>query len=370
MRFATREARWLRVGLAWTILALACGLPAQAADPYRVTGVPIDATAESATAARERALAEGQRRALERLIDRLVDPADREHVVLPDAAIASTWVASFEVADERRSAVRYLARLTVTFADQAIRDYLRQQGIAFADTPSPPILVLPVLQRSEQLYFGGANPWLAAWQAGTPEGLVQFVLPGDPADPADAITPTQAAAANDVLLEAVVERYSIGDALVAQFTEDTGGASASVRATWLGPTGRGRVLVEALPEGGESPAARYNAAVRQVAKWAEDAWRRNNLVRSGEAHDFESVVPLNSLSDWIATRDGLARITAIHQVTLLSFARQEARILIRYSGDPDQLAGAISAQGLALTRVDDGWEITRAAAARDHGGRR
>ena len=382
MRFATREATSPRVWLTGYILAALSVLPvlgilpalcipaARAADSYQVTGIPIDATAESAAVARDRALADGQRRALERLFDRLVDPGDRERVELPNAATISSWVASFEVANERRSAVRYLARLTVIFADQAVRDYLDQAGIAFADTPSPPILVMPLLQQGDQLVLGTSNPWLAAWQTGTPEGLVRFALPGDPANPADAITPAQVAAADDALVEAVIERYAVSDVLVAHLTEGGPGGAATVRAAWLGPIGRGRVLVEALPAGVEDAAARYQQAVRQVATWVEDAWRRDNLVNSGESHELDSVLPLRDLSDWITTRDGLARISAIQQVVLLSFSRQEARIFIRYRGSPEQLAGAIGAQGLRLIRSDDGWQISPATAVRSSGGQR
>jgi len=354
MRFATREAWWLGACLIGLALAVLPG-PAWGGDPYQVTGISIDATAESATVARERALVDGQRRALERLLDRLVDPADRARIALPDPGITATWVASFEVADERRSSVRYLARLTVTFADQVLRDFLRQSGVAFADTPSPPILVLPVLRQEGQAYFGGINPWLAAWQAGTREGLAQFVLPGEPAHPDDAMPPALVLAADDALLEAVAERYGVGDVLVAEFTE--GVAGASLRGSWIGSAGRGRVLVEAVPEGLATPVERYHAAVNALVKWVEDAWRRDNLVRPGEAGVFESTVPLESLADWVAVRQGLGRITAIHEITLLSFSRREARILIRHSGAPEGLAGAMGAQGLALARMADAWEI-------------
>lgn len=375
MRFATREAGWPAVLLSGAILVgaimVAIGsLPARAADPYQVTGVPIDATADSAATARDRALAEGQRRALERLFDRLVDPADRGRVTLPDAATISSWVAAFEVDNERRSAVRYLARLTVIFADQSVRDYFQRVGVVFADTPSPPILVLPVLQQGSQQVLGGVNPWRAAWQTGTVEGLAQFALPGDPADPADAITPAQAAAADDALLDAVEERYSVSETLVAHLTEPAAGEAASLRATWLGPVGRGRTLVDSLSNEGDNASALYQLAVQRVAKWVEDAWRNETLVRAGEAHDFEVTLPLKDIADWVAARDGLARVTSIQQVEVLSFSRHKATVRIQHRGSPEQLTGAMAAQGLNLAHIDDRWEISVVPRARAAGGQR
>src|SRR5262249_10710766 len=74
--------------------------------------VRVDATADSAAAARELARIDGQRRALVQVIDRLSGQADSGKLAKLDDKTITDMVESFEVANERMSAVHYLADYT------------------------------------------------------------------------------------------------------------------------------------------------------------------------------------------------------------------------------------------------------------------
>ena len=98
---------WLTAAVAAVLLG---PVPtAGAADIYRILGVPVDATAESAVAARERAIDAGQREGLVRLMRRLTSPT--AHDRLPDvgALQIERYVNSFEIAEEKVGPTRYLA---------------------------------------------------------------------------------------------------------------------------------------------------------------------------------------------------------------------------------------------------------------------
>ena len=91
--------------------------------------VKVDATAESAAAARDLARIDGQRRALALVIDRLSDSPDSGKLQKLDDKAITDMVESFEVANERMSAVRYLADYTFHFRPvegSAARTYCRQ----------------------------------------------------------------------------------------------------------------------------------------------------------------------------------------------------------------------------------------------------
>jgi hypothetical protein len=98
------------------------------ADPYTVT-VPVDATAGSATAARETARADGERRAYQILLQRLVSPADVARLPPANDAMLNDIVLGFEVANEHSSPVRYLADYTFHFRPDAVRRLLGQAHI-------------------------------------------------------------------------------------------------------------------------------------------------------------------------------------------------------------------------------------------------
>ena len=94
------------------VLALGAPGPARAADddPYSAT-IKVDATADSASKAREAARIDGQRRALTAIAERVSGGNPVKLPKLDDNAIANL-VANFEVANERMSAVRYIAEYT------------------------------------------------------------------------------------------------------------------------------------------------------------------------------------------------------------------------------------------------------------------
>ena len=131
---------------------------------FSVRGIKVDVTAGSTTDARDKALVMGQRAAFRELLERLT--LRNDHLRLPsfnDNSISS-FVADFEVAEEKASAVRYLATLNYSFKADDVRKLLMERKIAFAETTSKPVLVLPVYQASGYLLlWDDPNPWREAW---------------------------------------------------------------------------------------------------------------------------------------------------------------------------------------------------------------
>jgi hypothetical protein len=104
-------------------------LPAAAAEPIMVNGVAVEATAATAAAARDMAIADGQRRAFMELIEHLAPGPDAAALAkLPDSEVIPL-IAGFEVADERSSATRWRATLNFAFDQDAVRALLRERGV-------------------------------------------------------------------------------------------------------------------------------------------------------------------------------------------------------------------------------------------------
>src|SRR5207237_9502910 len=124
---------------------------AEDADAFSAT-VAVDASAENVVRAREQARTDGQRRALTAVLERLSGgnpPAKPPR--LDDKAITDL-VASFEVANERMSAVRYVADFTFHFRPAETRRLLGSAPVvggaagAAADDTGKPTVILPVYQ--------------------------------------------------------------------------------------------------------------------------------------------------------------------------------------------------------------------------------
>ena len=99
--------------------------PAAASDIFKVRGIHVDKTAESATAARSAAQAEGQRLALVAMMKKLTLPEDWQSLPEVDDATAQNAVRGFQVAGEKTSSTRYIAEMIVSFQPEAVRRLLR-----------------------------------------------------------------------------------------------------------------------------------------------------------------------------------------------------------------------------------------------------
>ena len=82
----------------------------------------------------------------------------------PRAAELNGMVFSLQIENERTSPTRYLATLTVNFRRDAIRNLLQRSQIAFAETATRPVLVVPVYNSAgAQLLWDDPNPWRQSW---------------------------------------------------------------------------------------------------------------------------------------------------------------------------------------------------------------
>src|SRR5215469_13386824 len=148
---AARTAkRHLRAALAAICLALAAASANAQTAPapssvYTVANVPVDATAASADAARDAARLQGEHQAYAILLVRLTRASDASRLPPANDSTLNDLIQGFEVANERHSTVRYLADYTFHFRPNAVRQLLRSAGVPFAETPSKPVVVLPVL---------------------------------------------------------------------------------------------------------------------------------------------------------------------------------------------------------------------------------
>jgi hypothetical protein len=146
-----------------------------------VAGVPVDATAASAVAARQEALLAGQREGLRRLLRRLTRPEDAGRLPKVEALPVERFVESYQIADEKVSPTRYVAALSVAYAPEPVQGLLRSADVPFLERRAEPLLVLPALETAmgELDLWGEANPWRAAWneRAAVASPLVELRLP-------------------------------------------------------------------------------------------------------------------------------------------------------------------------------------------------
>jgi hypothetical protein len=364
--------------------------PAQESDEAYSATVKVDATADSAAAAREAARIDGQRRALAAVIERLSGASETAKPPKLDDKAITDMVASFEVANEHMSAVRYVADYTFHFRPSKVRRLVRVVETPPADSgsKSPPdkspgdsggkspaegvgkpsvesgnrtVVVLPVYQDgSNVVLWDDPNAWRMAWsQRPAGSGPGHLVLPlGDAGDLA-AIDAEKAGSGKSEALTAIAQRNRGSEAVVALATarrqgDKLAGLDVSVklyRSGHLVDTQATSFEVAA----GESEADLLKRAAESTAADIESGAKRN--AHSDQPASLAVTVPITSLGEWVQVRDRLASVSSIRKIDLLSLSRQEAKIEVKYLGSQEQLKSSLAEVNLDLGGGDPIWRI-------------
>lgn len=393
---AGSRSAWRR-GCAALVLAVAVlvagpAVVAQEPDPFSAT-VKVDATADNAAKARETARIDGQRRALAALAEKLGGGgAAAKLPKLDDKAIADL-VASFEVANERMSAVRYLADYTFHFRPAAVQRVLGTAGIAVGTAPAStaatapppgpaagpresfgkPLVLLPVFESGGQpLLWEEPNPWRERWerQPGATGGGRIIVPLGDAGDIA-AIDAAKARAADPEALAAVARHNGSEEAVVATAAprgpaDRPTGVEVTLRRYRAGqPVDSRSETLAANP--GESASDLMGRAVAAIASNIDAGWKKEPAAKpeaDGPLGNLTAVLPIASLDDWVRARERLGSVPGIRKVDLTALTRQEATIEIGYVGGIDQLRAGLAGISLDLVRGDPLWRLARTGSAR------
>jgi hypothetical protein len=323
---------------------------------------------------------DGQRRALATMIERLPGAGPSAKVPRLDDKAITDLVASFEVANERMSAVRYVAEYTFHFRPTEVRRVLRNAGIALADDAmkpqdpnqpqeiskppdsAKPLVLLPVYQAGRAVrLWDDPNPWRDSWEQRP--AIVRLVVPlGDAGDIA-AIDAEKARAGDAAALAVLARRNGAEDVVVAVAAmrgppDKPSGVDVTLRRYRAGQLIDSRnAPLAANP--GESEGDLLGRATGAVAAVVESGWKKEPSTGYDQQGTLTAVLPITGLDDWVRARDRLAAVSAIRKVALVALSRQEATIEIGYVGSIDQLKASLSGISLDLLRGDPLWRLAR-----------
>jgi len=319
--------------------AAAEAAPAPLPDLFTVTGIKVDASAESATAARDLAMAQARPLGWTALFRRFTASANwGKQPQLDDSALLRL-IRSIEVANERRSTTRYLAEVTLHFNANAVRAAFRQSGAAYTETRSRPVLIVPVIEGASG--FDPMSPWAMAWNdPSLQQGLVPFVLPSGDADDAALLSRPDLAQIDWTALAPLVRRYNAGGVILAIASDD----AKTVQMIEISATAR-------TPASFAYAQSTFAADAEAIAGRAYESWKTRNAVNYGTRGRLTADVQFDSLDDWGKIRAQLGAVRAVAGLDVRGLALHEAEIEVTYFGGPEQLKDALAQQNLDLSNA-------------------
>lgn len=343
-------------------LLLAVAAPAQAAPAdavFTVANYPVEARADNAVAAKERALADGQQAALRSLLKRLAPVTAHARLRRLTSIKAADLVEGVKVRSERNSSTEYIASFDFSFQAKAVRDLLRKEGIPFTDEQAPALTLVPVWRAA-----AGAPPkdepaWTNVWK-----GL----------DLEHALTPVKLQALRGEVKPETINALAGGDgsamrALVGAYRSELvmlvlAEPDPAARRLNVTLSGRDAVGAFTLKRAYRLDAADpgYTSELAAVVALGilEGRWKaikaRGGVAAAGDT-DFLIAVEFRGMSEWQDISRKLAATPGVEELEVAGLSARGARVTLRYSEGAQRLADALARQGLTLRNAGDSWVL-------------
>lgn len=327
---------------------------------FTVANYPVEARADNAVAAKERALADGQQAAFRSLLKRLVSVTAYSRIKPLAGVRAADLVEGVRVRSERNSTTDYIASLDFSFQSKAVRDLLRREGIPFTDEQAPALTLVA-------LWRAGAGPpreqaaWTNVWK-----GL----------DLEHALTPVKLQALKKEITPAAIEALANGDgtairAFVAAYGEYViiAVAERDTAANRLNVTLSGRDAVGAftLKRGYRVDAADPGYASELAAvislgilegRWKAVRSRGGAAAAASGDVDLLIAVEFRGMSEWQDISRRLGATPGVEELEVAGLSARGARVTLRYAEGAERLAEALARQGLSLRNAGGNWVLS------------
>jgi hypothetical protein len=334
--------------------------PAAAAEAvFTVGNYPVEARADNAVAAKDRALSEGQQAAFRSLLRRLVPVTAFPRLRQLPTVRAGDLIEGVKVRAERNSATDYIASLDFSFQSKGVRDLLRREGIPFTDEQAPVVTLVPVW------LAGGAakadSAWTSVWSgldlehALTP-GKLQALKADVTADTVNALL-----AGDGGAMRAFARAYQSELVLLAAAAPDPAGGRLNVTLTGRDAVGA-FTLKRAFRLDRGDPAYTSELAAVVLLGILEGRWKS---IRSGTGPgaaagggDLLIAVEFRGMGEWQEISRKLSAIPGVEELEVAGLSARGARVTLRYAEGAERLAQSLSQQGLGLRNVAGKWVLS------------
>lgn len=330
------------------------------ADMYAVENIPVDVTAENASAAKEQAVLEAQEKAFYKMLERLTLASDMESLPSLSNEDVLNLVQDFSVANEKTSNVRYIASVTVQFNPEAIQTFFQEYKVPYITSVAEKRLIIPMIKKEGDETFQSSvenNLWYKAWKDVAPKSdLVPLVLPSGDADDAPFLSEEAFAHEYDLDIAPLLEKYKANKVLILEAIVNDETKSIKILARPFQnekDTFADMTLTEP-----------FNASLDSVLKRAaertlyllEQRWREKTAVRFDNPTLLSVVVPIQNLGQWITIRAQLDKVKLIKQYLVKAVRKDKAQIELFYAGSLPDFIENLKQEGLFLDQTENSTE--------------
>lgn len=330
---------------------------------FTIANYPVDAKAANAVAAKERAIADGQRAAFRSLLKRIVPVMAYGRLKSLSETDPQGLVDGFVVRSERNSTTEYIASLDFAFRADAVRNLLRRENVPFIEEQAPEVVLVMAVREGGKLVRSGsiATAWADIWRdldlknALTPMKLSE-IKPFVHDDTLNMLI------AGDESANRVLANEYGGDSVVVAIAE-VDQPARRVHVTLAGRDAVGNFNLKRsyrLYDGDVGYSMELAAVVSTGI--VEGRWKAVKAQRYGGvaalAAGGEPVrmqVEFQGLAEWTDLHTRVRETPGVADVQVDAVSARAADLQVTFPGGGTALADALAARGLSLRNIGGNW---------------
>ncbi len=315
----------------------------QAADERFTVEINVDVTDSDAAKARERAMNEANRAAIGAVAKRITTADGAARLITMSDAQLINFVKEVSVADEKSSAVRYIANLRVVLNEDMLKEYMRERDIPVLVQSSSKILIVPLFREfssDKPMLWESSNLWKQAWDQ---SGSINFV-----SVPASGI--------NYSIIDAEKAESVDGEALGKLMRVNGADDVYVLDATYDGIDG---LIVRAVSYSGDNrtirvPGSRsagmelFNSAVHTVKAQLEGKLAEQTLSENSLETTEVVIYNFERLGEWVQVEKALRTVPVVSNIEVQAMGTKKVQFKLSFIGSYDKLVQGLRARSLQL----------------------
>lgn len=360
--------------------AIAAAAPlaaAQAGKVFTVANYPVEASAENAVAAKDKAHAEGQQAALGALLKRIVPVTAYNRLDRLSALRAADFIDGMAVRTENNSRTQYIASLDFSFQADAVRDLLHREGVPYVEQQAPRMVLVPILAQpggeGGARFRPAAGTWSQVWQGlDLDNTLTPLRIEALQATIQDE-TIAAALAGDDRVEQVLAGAYNVDFVVLAVAEVDQPGRQINVTIAGVDPAGLMTWRRSyRIADGDVAYAMEFAAVVTQGV--LEGRWKVAKLENStygggyapgggfapGGASEVRLAAQFSDQAEWDDMRARLLDLPGAANIRIGAVSAGSAEVSLSYPGGGSNLAQALVGQGLILADNGGFWTLRSA----------
>jgi len=261
------------------------------------------------------------------------------------------------LADEKNTATKYMATLTVRFREDKVQAFLTAHQIPFLRQELPSAVVVPVFEKEEKLLtLDDQNPWYAYLKTASISDE-RIVVPTGELE--DLMWVQEALNNQDMsILKKLSEKYETESVFVLGISDE--GSSIRIRTRYV-PTEPILETEKYVAKSGSDSGNLIPGVWAQVLADRKELWNRVKMQNFESAMTFWIQVPIAQLSEWQGIRRKLEKADFLENFMIRGFRPGEIWINWQYKGTSLELNRQLRALGLYLDVGDTSgvWVLTK-----------